>query len=255
MTELLTLAEQAVIERYKLLEVPHECGELRRFYDPRSTVYFRLIKGGEFLFGFDDLQLDFLKKNSELGYTHFSKFHQARPIQLASFFLSETPLLECHLVHASSSNFGNKNRSIVAYANNETFFGYMKIFGYDLPTEEQIEYMMKLGYPNLFAWGNTVDDFDLIDPWMVETKSGEYKKDRFGFSGHYYPSLTRSKYNYADIREEGAERGLVTKAGGTILWPWQWEEYVDCLPSYYSSSRELDDIVTARAALTVDQIS
>jgi len=115
--------------------------------------------------------------------------------------------------------------------------------GCRLPTELELEIMVRGGTYTLFPWGDSVPDRSALARWLAWDLEPVEITNAWGFGGLFFGEWCSDLFR--PIRPDGPipdETVHTVKGGGSQFWPWQDAgEWVWCMPAMRMPSSNLFD--------------
>jgi formylglycine-generating enzyme required for sulfatase activity len=227
-------------------------GELPSFEQVNSSIEFKLIPAGEFVFGFTEKEEASARAIANLPNLTLSEMRPARKVSVGPFLISRTPLLmqdARRFIDVSKLDevflaAVHNNPYAPASVQRETALSCAKKLGCRLPFEIEWEYACRANTRSLFIWGNVLPSERTLSEWLDYRRlpPGKWRENAFGlqllFAGEWCMDEWRPSHDDGADVVPGVH---VVKGGGSLFWPWQTpdEQFVWCLPAMRMPSTDI----------------
>ncbi|QEY26180.1 hypothetical protein [Neisseria zalophi] len=222
-------------------------------YTNKLNIRYRLIFEHNSGFGLSTQCLEKAKKiNVPLQIT-VSELTPFSIVNVPSYAISETPLLECD-IDMILDNFCVNNPSYPAFLTREKSKEVLDMISARFLSELEWEAAVKNNQDVLFPFGDELPKESDLEWWM-SFNFNKFRHKRIGnnicglFFGEWCADLF-SKNHSQDSEIVNGE--YVIKGGAAYFWPWQDEEWVWCMCSMRMPSGDLiDGTSVLRPAITI----
>lgn len=224
--------------------------------DGETGLYFRYIPGGTFRLGLSDDEEMAADAISPIYREHYTRMRPCREVTVCGFLMMVTTLINrdyWRLTNQPVVPF--KGIDFPAMMTHEDAVALGSRFGYRLATEAEWEYACRAMTTSLFVWGDSLLDDDGLDRWLINDFCGfqQLESNAFGLHGLFHGEWCADRWR-ADHAEstQPSETEFVARAGGSQFWPWQDQEWINCVSAMRLPSSALFDDRCVAVRFVVD---
>ena len=202
----------------------------------KTGLEFVWMVGGHFNFGLSDTELSRIKAMQANPNITVSEMKPETKVSIPHLMVMNRPFLESDL----EGSAGNQP----LFCDFSQAEAICRKYGCRLPEEVEWEYCCRAGKSDLFAFGNEVPEYEVLEKWLswdFGDKDNVVYND-FGISGLFFGEWCQDFYkpNHAENSPASTDSRVI-KGGGAYFWPWQDEEWVWCLSAMRMPSSDLVD--------------
>lgn len=240
----LTQIEESLAGEFSITRQGSAPGDLPSFEQVKTSIEFKLIPAGEFVFGLTEEEESSARVIYDRPNLTLSEMRPAQKVSVRSFLISQTPLLMKNarrLIDDSKSDDAfvavvRDNPHSPAFVEREVALSCAKQLGCRLPFETEWEYACRANTRSLFVWGDRLPSERRLSEWLDYRflPPDKWRENAFGlqllFTGEWCMDEWRPSHDPTAPVTSGVH---VVKGGGSLFWPWQTpeEQFVWCLPS------------------------
>ena len=235
--------QNSLKDRFELATERH-AADLPVFEHRANKLKFRLIPGGEFIFGFTNEHEIKARKIFDPPPITLSEVRPFQKIHVNAFLMGLTPLLwnTAQQILSDLSRPSYRTGFSAAFLEKKFCEHIARELDCRLPTEVEWEYACRANSNTLFPWGDSLPDTQVLKEWLNLDFSqlDKLRGNSFGLYGMFTGEWCLDEYREShSLNAKSCPGAYVIKGGGAIFWPWQGQEWVWCIPAMRMPSTDL----------------
>jgi hypothetical protein len=238
------LAEQ-IHDQFRMVR-QFDANDLPVFQHRPSNIFFRLVLGGEFEFGFSQENEQAARAIQNPPPITLSEVRPTVKYKMGAFLMGLRPLLwnECRGFSIRAVRPAYRSEFSAASLDRHDCITIGNALGCRLPSEVEWEYACRASSSTLFVWGDALLEADELSKWLKLdfTLMDQICANDFGLYGLFTGEWCLDEFRESHESHAKIRVGTyVVKGGGAIFWPWQADEWVWCAPAMRMASTGLLD--------------